>query len=56
MEEIEFTEAEKELLTLLFKIGDLIIETQDGYFDLRCKPYFDRNDFFSLAEKLGIDY
>lgn len=53
---IEFTEAEKELLTLLFKIGNMIVETQDGYFYPHCKPYFDRNEFFNLAEKLGINY
>lgn len=56
MAEIEFTEKEKEFLTMLFKIGELIIETENGYFNPYSSNCIDRHDFFTLAEKLRIEY
>lgn len=52
---MEYTETEKKILTMLFKICNEMIETCDGYLDLDCIT-FSRNDLFYLAEKLGIDY
>jgi len=52
---IEFTEQEKKFLVMLFKIGEEILETCDGYIDMDCS-IFNRNNLFYLAEKLGVDY
>ena len=53
---IEFTDNEKEYLTLLFKIGNLIIEAEDGCFNPLSMNCIDRNEFFNLSDKLGIEY
>ena len=45
------TEEEKAFLTLLFKIGKEIIESNGGNFN----TFFTRNDLFDLSEKLGIE-
>lgn len=50
------TEKEKEFLTLLFKIGKEIVESDGGVFNTFSVNSFDRNDLFNLSEKLGIDY
>lgn len=52
---IEFTDTEKAFLRMLFNIGNEIIKTTDGYYDINYVT-FDYNDLFKLAEKLGIDY
>lgn len=52
---MEYTEIEKKFLTMLFQIGELIISTDDGYYEINYET-FDRNDLFNLAEKLGVDY
>lgn len=52
---IEFTDTEKAFLAMLFSIGNEIIETASGYYDIN-HSVFDRNDLFKLAEKLGIEY
>ena len=52
---IEFTDTEKAFLRMLFNIGNEIIKTADGYYDIK-HVTFDYNDIFKLAEKLGIDY
>lgn len=52
---IEFTDTEKAFLAMLFSIGNKIIETANGYYDINYTT-FDRNDLFYLAEKLGISY
>ena len=51
---IEFTDSEKEILEMLFKIGFKVIEAQDGYI-YPSGAGFDRNDFYELAEKLGVE-
>ena len=51
-----FTEKEKEFLTLLFTIGNKIVEAGDGVFNPYSENSFDRHDLFNLSEKLGIDY
>ena len=53
--DIEFTDTEKAFLRMLFNIGDEIIKTADGYYDINYVT-FTNNDLFKLAEKLGIDY
>lgn len=53
--DIDFTDTEKAFLTMLFNIGNEIIKTADGYYDINYVT-FDNNDLFKLAEKLGIDY
>lgn len=49
----ELTEREKEILSCAFRILDNLA-------DLNCKLYaidgIDRDDVFTLAEKLGIEY
>ena len=50
------SEKEKEFLTLLFKIGKEIIESDGGVFNTFSDNSFDRNDLFNLSEKLGIEY
>lgn len=50
------TEKEKEFLTLLFKIGREIIESDDGVFNSFSENSIDRNELFDLSIKLGIDY
>ena len=52
---IEFTDNEKDFLTLLFNIGNKIIEAADGYYEINNES-FDRDDLFRLAEKLKIEY
>ena len=52
---MEFTETEKKILTMLFKICNEMIETCDGYLDIDYCT-FSRNDLFYLSEKLNIDY
>lgn len=52
---VEFTDTEKAFLTMLFNIGNEIIKTADGYYDINYVT-FTHNDLFELAEKLGIDY
>ena len=49
------TELEKKFLTMLMKIGNEIIEAQDGYLDFNYES-FSRNDLFNLAQKLGVEY
>ena len=49
------SEKEKEFLTLLFKIGKEIIDSEE-VFNTFSENSFDRNDLFNLSEKLGIDY
>ena len=52
---MSFTDDEKKVLTLLFKLFDQILEFSGGYFDTNDHS-FDRGDLFRLAEKIGIDY
>lgn len=51
---IEFTDTEKAFLTMLFNIGNEIIKTADGYYDIDYVT-FTRGDLYELANKLGID-
>lgn len=51
----ELSEKEKEFLTLLFKIGKEIMESEE-VFNAFSENSFDRNDLFNLSEKLGIEY
>ena len=52
---VELSEQEKEFLTMLFKIGETIIENSSevcvSNYDI-----FDRNNLYDLALKLGIKY
>ena len=53
----EFTDREKEFLSMLLSIANIIVEGAGGYYEL--KSYagaFDRKDLYNLALKLGIDY
>lgn len=52
---MEFTDNEKGFLTLLFNIGNEIIEAAGGYYEINYES-FDRGDLFRLAEKLKIEY
>lgn len=52
---IEFTNNEKQFLTMLFKIGKEFLDSCNGYIDIDYVT-FNNNDLFYLAEKLGIDY
>lgn len=52
---MEFTENEKEFLALMFKQYNLLLDVDcDGLF--LTNGYFNNNDLFELAEKLGIKY
>lgn len=54
----ELTEKEKYFLTTLFKIGTLLATDNKISFDLESSDtmeYFEQNDVFNLAEKLGIE-
>ena len=51
----DYTDIEKEFLRMLFNIGNTIIETANGYYEINYES-FDRNDLFQLAEKVGIEY
>lgn len=53
---IELTDKEKIFLTMLFKMGDTIIKTADGYFSFDSISGFGEDDIFYLSEKLGINY
>lgn len=52
---MEFTDNEKGFLTLLFNIGNEIIEAAGGYYEINYES-FGRGDLFQLAEKLKIEY
>lgn len=52
----EYTGHEESILTMLFGIAKLIIDLQGGYMEMTDGRYFDNNDLFDLAEKLGINY
>lgn len=52
----ELTEKEKEFLTMLVQIGSTIVEASNGSIVLRSYEYFDRNELFNLATKLGVEY
>ena len=47
---MEFTEREKEILTLMIKMMSLVADTNKA--DELMTP----NELFDIAEKLGIDY
>lgn len=51
----DFTENEKKILSMLFKILNEIIETSGGYLDIDGES-FGRNELFYLSEKIGVDY
>ena len=48
------TDLEKKFLTMLLKVGNDIIESQDGYLDFNYES-FTRNDLFNLACKFGLE-
>ena len=52
----EYTGHEESILTMLFGIAELIIDLQGGYMGMTDGRFFDNNDLFGLAEKLGINY
>lgn len=54
-EDNKLTDKEKEFLTILLDIGDIIIENSNGYYEMRNYDNFDRNEMFNLREKLGIE-
>jgi hypothetical protein len=47
------TEKEKQFLQRVFKAANIILDDMEKSNDI---VDFDRNDLFSLAEKLNIDY
>ena len=49
----ELTEKEKQFLQRVFKAANIILDDMEKSNDI---VDFDRNDLFSLAEKLNIDY
>lgn len=54
-ERIELTDEEKEILRVMFRNMNEVIDLCDGYIDIHGKSYFYRNDLFDLAEKLGVE-
>lgn len=55
MDDNKLTDKEKEFLSILLDIGDIIIENSNGYYEMRSYDDFDRNEMFNLREKLGIN-
>lgn len=53
-EHIKLTDEEKEILRVMFRNMNEIIDLGDGYLDIHGES-FDRNDLFDLAEKLGVE-
>jgi len=51
----EFTPEETKLLCMLFKIANIIVETQGGVIELDSATYVGSNEMFNLACKLGIE-
>lgn len=52
---MELTDDEKELLIFMFRQYDLLLDVdRDGLF--LTNGYFNRNNLFELANKLGIEY
>ena len=51
----EYTSNEEKILTMLFKVGKCIVDSQDGIIDFDGTS-FDLTDLHSLSIKLGIDY
>ena len=57
MQEELFTDREKEFLSMLLSIANIIVEGTGGYYELKSyAEAFDRKDLYNLALKLGIDY
>lgn len=56
MQEELFTDREKEFLSMLLSIANIIVEGAGGYYELKSYEEFDRRDLYNLALKLGIDY
>ena len=52
--QIELTDKEKEILRVMFRNMNEIINLCDGYLDIHGES-FGRNDLFDLAEKLGVE-
>ena len=54
---IFLVDKERAVLIKMFEMADNILETcEDGVIELKDYGYFDRNDLYDLACKLGIDY
>lgn len=54
----ELTQKEKDFLSILLKIGRVVVEASDGYFELSSSTdyvEFSKNDLFNLAEKFGLE-
>lgn len=51
----EFTKKEKKILIMLFKIGQVILDVNAMEVYTDSVEFFDKNDLFCLAEKLGIE-
>ena len=55
MDDNKLTDKEKEFLSMLLDIGDIIIENSNNYYEMRSYDVFDRNEMFNLRGKLGIE-
>lgn len=53
-EHIELTDVEKEILEVMFKNMNEVLNLGDGYLDIHGES-FSRGDLFDLAEKLGVE-
>ena len=52
---MEFTDAERQFIIMLLRIGRNILESQNNYMELEQCESFSGNDLFSLAVKLGLE-
>ena len=51
---IELTDEEKEILRVMFRNMNEVIDLCDGYIDIHGE-IFNENDHFDLAKKLGVE-
>ena len=51
---IELTDEEKEILRVMFRNMNEVIDLCDGYIDIHGE-IFNENDLFDLAKKLGVE-
>lgn len=54
MDDNKLTDKEKEFLSILLDIGDIIIKNSNDYYEMRSYDVFNVNEMFYLREKLGI--
>ena len=51
----KFTDAEKTILQMMFKLTAIVVECGGGYYELSDGYTFSCNELYELAKKLDVD-